>query len=125
MKKRNTHAEATEPIRAIQPLLTTRDLHEMTGRSMDYFQKLARSGLIPCKRLGYGSRAMFLFDRHEFDQWWHAHLREIEPCPAAHFAKGAKSGTAAFGAKAKNTKSLLKQEARRLLESVLADGSKN
>jgi hypothetical protein len=107
----------------IKPMLTTRDLHVMTGISMDYFQKLARSGTIPCKRLGYGCRAMFLFDRTEFEQWWHSHLRGIKPCPAERFGNEAKPGTGASGAKAENSRNRLKQEARRLLESVLADGS--
>jgi hypothetical protein len=120
--KRKPPAQAREAA-AITPMLTTRDLHLMTGRSMDYFQKLARSGGMPCKRLGYGSRAMFLFDRHEFEQWWHSHLREIQPCPVERFANEAKPGTGASGGKAKNMKSRLKQEARQLLENVLAGGS--
>lgn len=102
--------------------LTTKDLAERTGLSMDYFQKLARVGKIPCRRLGYGVRARFLFDSCEFEDWWQSHLRGVEPCPAEPSANVAKSGTGASGTKAKNSRSRLKQEAKLLHASVLANG---
>src|SRR5689334_18847174 len=75
--RHTSNAQASRFILAsiMKPLLTTRDLAGMTGLSMDYFQRLSRAGKIPCQRLGYGPRAMFLFDAVEFERWWQANLR--------------------------------------------------
>lgn len=110
---------------AITPKLTTKDLSKMTGLSMDYFQRLARAGKIPCHRLGVGCRAKFFFDQVEFGQWWATQLRRVEGCQEARSASAGKSGTGASGGTARNSRNRLKQAAKRSLASVLAAGSTN
>jgi len=112
------------PPSIVKPL-TTKDLSEMTGFSMDYFQKLARAGKIPCQRLGYGSRAMFLFDSAEFEQWWKSNLRKVEPCREVRSASGGRSTGRGSGSKGKTTKSPLAQKVDQLLVSGLAAMSKS
>jgi excisionase family DNA binding protein len=105
-------------------MVSTRDLADLTGLSPDYFQKLARSGEIPCLRLGSGPRARFLFERTAFDNWWDTKITKADTWQAG-YTKGMKSGGRASAKTGKNSINPLKQEVKQLLRITFSDGRKN
>ena len=99
----------------IPKYLSTRELANRTGLSIEFFQKKIQDGDLPAMRLGDGPRAPYMVEENEFNQWWKSKLRKVEPC---HSGKGGKSTGPALSTKGKRLKNRSKQNLKRWRENA-------
>lgn len=106
----------------IPKYLTTRDLANRTGLSIDYFQKKIQEGDLPAMRLGDGPKAPYMVQETEFNQWWNSNLRKVEPC---HSEKEGKSTGPALSTRGKRLKNRSKQHLKRWRENAKLNTEQN
>lgn len=102
----------------VPTLLTTRDLADMTGLSIEYFQQKARKGELPAMRLGGGPKAPYMIEEKEFNEWWAKKLRKVEPWQSE---KEAKSGGLASNTKGGRLRDRSKLSLKQWRESAKKD----
>src|SRR5271166_6517428 len=85
--------------------VSTRELADVYGQTVDFWQKLAKAGAFESKRNGLGTRAHLSINVQSFLRYWNSCETGAASCPKETISgssKGTASGTRARGAKAKN-----------------------